>query len=80
MVKNHGPSVLACALDHHRPDKRSLSIPEDVDEIDVDALGVSKKEGCRSSDPGCLLPSQFTSVRLRSIYAGIFQTSHLLAP
>ena len=27
------PSVSACALEHHRPDKRSLSIPEDVDAL-----------------------------------------------
>ena len=34
--------------------------------------------GCCSSDPGCLLPSQFTSVRLCSLYAGFCQTIHLL--
>ena len=41
---------------------------------------MSKKEGCRLSDPGCVFPSQFTSVLLRSLYAGIFQTIHLLSP
>ena len=49
------PYVSACALEHHRPDKRSLSIPEDVDELgDVEEGRLSfKRPRLSTSLPIC---------------------------